>query len=73
MENIAEYPLLFVEDYKNIHHDIIDNTNHETSFDSRNIDDTDAGPTGAQHQNLVLELPPAKRRDRRPSDRTGIG
>ena len=72
MENIAEYPLLFVEDYEHFHQDIIDNTNHETSIDSRNDDDdVDTDPAGIQHQDL--DLPPAKRRDRRPSDRQGVG
>ena len=72
MENIAEYPLLFVEDYEHIHQDIIDNTNHKTSLDSQNDDnDVDTDPAGIQH--LDLDLPPVKRRDRRPSDRTGVG
>ena len=71
MENISEYPLLFIEDYDHIHQDIIDNANHATSFDSQNNDDMDTDPTEAQHQDP--DLPPAKRRDRRPSDRAGIG
>ena len=73
MENIAEYPLLFVEDYEHIHHDIMANANHATSFDSRNDDeDTDTAPMDPTPPGDP-DLPPAKRRDRRPSERTGIG
>ena len=73
MENIAEYPLLFVEDYEHFHQDIIDNTNHEPSLDSRN-DDADAEPAPMDPTPPGdPDLPPAKRRDRRPSERTGIG
>ena len=75
MENISEYPLLFVEDYNNVHHEIIDEiANHETSFSSRNDDDEDHGANTLISPMLAPgDPPPAKRRDRRPSDRTGIG
>ena len=73
MENIAEYPLLFIEDYQHIHHDIITDANHETSYDSRN-NDADAEPAPMDPTPPGdPDLPPAKRRDRRPSERTGIG
>ena len=39
MENISEYPLLFVEDYTHLHNEIIDIINHETSLPS--CDDRD--------------------------------
>ena len=75
MENISEYPLLFVEDYNNVHHEIIDEiANHETSFSSRNDDDDDQeANTPISPMPALGDPPPAKRRDRRPSDRTGIG
>ena len=42
MENIHEYPLLFVEDYDNVHHEIIDIiANHEASLCSRDDCDED--------------------------------
>ena len=76
MENIAEYPLLFVEDYDHIQHDVITSTNHGTSFDSRNHDDGEDAeeplPDG-EHDWHEDHPPPAKRRDRRPSERTGVG
>ena len=87
MENISEFPLLFVEDYDHVHHDILDNiADHETSLISRNDDneDEDENNYPASRQDLQdhqdnqdhqdhQDAPPAKRRDRRPSDRTGIG
>ena len=78
MENISEYQLLFVEDYDNVHHDILDSiANHETSLISRNDDDIDKDedndPVNRQDHQDHQDAPPAKRRDRRPSDRTGIG
>ena len=76
MENIAEYPLLFIEDYNQIH-DILDSSaNHETSLLSRNNDtdtDNEDGRQPPLSQEDDLGLPPAKRRDRRPSNREGIG
>ena len=76
MENIAEYPLLFIEDYNQIH-DILDSSaNHETSLHSRNNDTDTVNEDGRQpplSQEDDLGLPPAKRRDRRPSNREGIG
>ena len=43
MENIAEYPLLFVEDYSRTHDMIMDIINQETSLPTctRGDDDTD--------------------------------
>ena len=79
MENIAEYPLLFVEDYKHIQHDIQYNittdSNHETSLDSRFDDGEDSAEhrPGGEHDRHEDLPPPAKRRDRRPSERTGVG
>ena len=72
MENISEYPLLFIEDYENdINHIQIDNiTNHETSLSSRNSIDDDTVDGGSRD----ASSPPLKRRDRRAStDRTGVG
>ena len=44
MQNISEYPLLFVEDYENVHHNILDiMANHETSLPSRNDDNNSDG------------------------------
>ena len=72
MENLSEYPLLFVEDYQNTHHEIIDNiANHETSLFSRS--DTDDEDIDAAAMSETGRSPPAKRRDRRPSERSGIG
>ena len=72
MENLSEYPLLFVEDYQNTHHEIIDNiANHETSLFSRS--DTDDEDIDAAVMSETGRSPPAKRRDRRPSERSGIG
>ena len=42
IENIAECPLLFIQDNKHIHHDIMTNANHKTSFDSQNNDEMDS-------------------------------
>ena len=69
MENISEYPLLFVEDYQNINHDMIDAiANHETSILSRNDDNDDEDEEVDPDRS-----PPRKRRDMRTSmDRTGV-
>ena len=88
MENISEYPLLFVEDYNNAHHDIYDIiANHETSFSSRDgdADMHEASDTNPNQDALALDVgdrstdtdtmasPPPKRRDRRSSaERTGV-
>ena len=61
IENIAEYPLLFAEDYNNYQHELLDViANHEnTSFSSRhNLEDNDDESD---------KPPPAKRQDRRDS------
>ena len=72
MENIHEYPLLFVEDYDNLHHEIIDIfANHETSLYSR--DDCDEDEEDEVEERDEYQPPPPKRRDRRPWDRAGVG
>ena len=78
IENISEYPLLSVEDYDNVHPDLLDSiANHETSLISRNDDNEDEGeingPANHQDHQDHQDAPPAKRRDRRPSARTGVG
>ena len=58
LENIAEYPLLFVEDYNNQQNAIIDTiNNHETSLPLQDGDDEDAEDAVADD-----EEPRAKRR-----------
>ena len=71
MENIAEYPLLFAEDYQNNQvHELIDNiANHETSLSSRD----ESGAEDGEPLRDPTTTPPPKRRDRRTSaERTGV-
>ena len=70
MENISEYPLLFIDDYNNQQvHEIIDQiANHETSLSSRDESGTEENSTAD-----TTSTPPPKRRDRRTStERSGV-
>ena len=63
METILKYPLLFVEDYENVNHEIFDAiANHETSFSSRNNNNNNDKEEIAR-----TTLPARKRRDTRSS------
>ena len=78
MENLADYPLLFFEDYNTITHDILDAiANHETSLNlsSRSNEEeaqsTDDTPQQAAKRQRMYTQPSPNRSP--VNERTGIG